>query len=230
MEKTVISSEYFGFALSVGAYIAGLALRKRFNCALVNPLLAAVIIVMCTLHFTGVSYAAYNGSAAYLSYFLTPATVCLAIPLYRQMGLLKKYCAAVCCGIFAGVAASAASILVMSRMMRLGHTVYVTLLPKSITTAIGMGVSAEAGGMVTVTVISIILTGIIGNIIAEPALRLLGITDPIAKGLAIGTSSHAIGTVRALEMGEVEGATSSLAVAAAGLITVLAVPLAAALY
>lgn len=230
MRDFISSSAYFGLALSVGAYILGSILRRRFNYAVFNPLLLAVVLIISLLSLCGIPYKSYDHGAKYLSYFLTPATVCLALPLYRQRGLLKEYAAAILCGIAAGVAASAASIFVIARCWGLSRTVYVTLLPKSITTAIGMSVSAEAGGIVTITVVSIIATGILGNIVAEPVMKIFRITDPVAKGLAIGASAHAIGTVKALEMGEVEGAMSSLAVAVAGLATVLAVPLAAGLY
>ena len=160
-----------------------------------------------------------------MSYFLTPATVCLAIPLYRQLELLKKNLVAVGTAILAGVAGSAGSIFIMSKAFGLEHAHYVTLLPKSITTAIGMGVSEEAGGIVTLTVVSIIITGILGNIIADWLFGILKIEEPMAKGLALGTAAHAIGTARALELGEIEGAMSSLAIAGSGLLTVLVVPL-----
>jgi len=117
------------------------------------------------------------------------------------------------------------SIFVMSMLFKLDHVYYVSLLPKSITTAIGMGVSEEAGGIVTITIVSIILTGIFGNIIGEAWFKLVGIKEPIARGLALGTASHAIGTAKALELGEVEGAMSSLSIAVAGLMTVVVVPL-----
>ena len=160
-----------------------------------------------------------------MSYFLTPSTVCLAIPLYKQLELLKKNLTAVAAAITAGVIGSVVSVYVMSMIFRLEHVHYVSLLPKSITTAIGMGVSEEAGGIVTMTIVSIILTGILGNIVADGWFKLVGIKEPIAKGLALGTSAHAIGTAKALELGEVEGAMSSLSIAVAGLMTVVAVPI-----
>ncbi len=230
MNGFVENSAYFGLALSVGAYLLGCGVRRKWNCAVFNPLLIAVILVTALLAIAGIPYKSYDSGAKYLSYFLTPATVCLAVPLYKQTAMLKKFALPIAAGIFAGVAASAVSVFIMSKVLGVGHTIYVTLLPKSITTAIGMGVSLEAGGIVTITVVSIILTGILGSIIAEPVFKLCRITDPIAKGLALGVSSHAIGTVKALEIGETEGAMSSLAIAAAGLATVLVVPLAAGLY
>ena len=156
---------------------------------------------------------------------MTPSTVCLAIPLYKQLELLKKNLTAVAVAITAGVIGSVVSVYVMSMIFRLEHVHYVSLLPKSITTAIGMGVSEEAGGIVTMTIVSIILTGILGNIVADGWFKLVGIKEPIAKGLALGTSAHAIGTAKALELGEVEGAMSSLSIAVAGLMTVVAVPI-----
>lgn len=120
-----------------------------------------------------------------------------------------------------GVLSCLGSIWLLSVLFGLSHEQYVTLLPKSITTAIGMGVSDELGGITTITVAAIILTGILGNIIADRVLKLFHIEDKIARGLAIGTASHAIGTTKAMEMGRIEGAMSSLSIAVAGLMTVL---------
>jgi len=165
-----------------------------------------------------------------LSYLLTPATVCLAIPLYQQMELLKKNMLAVILGILSGVLASLCSTLIFAFLFGMTHKEYVTMLPKSITTAIGMGVSEELGGLVTITVAVIIVTGVIGNVIGEAVCKLFRIYEPIAKGLALGTSAHAIGTAKALEMGEVEGAMSSLAIAVAGLLTVIGASVFAGFY
>ena len=187
--------------------------------------LISIILVIAFLVVFHVDYESYNMSAKYLSYLLTPATVCLAIPLYKQLELLRQHLIAVASAIVAGVAGSVGSIYVMCRFFQLEHTHYVTLLPKSITTAIGMGVSEEAGGIVTLTVISIIITGILGNIIADWLFQIFKIEEPIAKGLALGTAAHAIGTAKALELGEIEGAMSSLSIAVAGLLTVVVVPL-----
>lgn len=218
-------SLYFGFVVSIFAYLFGIWLKKKLGWAVLNPLLVSVVIVIGCLLVFRIDYDTYNYSAKYISYLLTPSTVCLAIPLYKQLELLKKNLAAVGVAILSGVIASAGSIFVLCLAFRLGHLHYVTMLPKSITTAIGMGVSEEAGGMVTITVVCIIITGIFGNIIAENLFKLTGISHPIARGLALGTSAHAIGTAKALEMGDVEGAMSSLAIAVAGLMTVVMVPL-----
>ena len=207
--------------LSLVAYEAGLLLRRKFKLAILNPLLIATICVMAVLVLFKVDYDQYNESAKYISYLLTPATVCLAVPLYEQMSLLKKNFKAVAAGIVSGVLASLVSVLVLAKLFGLSHEQYVTLHPKSITTAIGMGISEELGGIVTITVAVIIITGILGNVIAELVCKVFHIQEPIAKGLALGTASHAIGTAKAMEMGPVEGAMSSLAIAVAGLLTVI---------
>ena len=149
-------SLYFGVFISLGAYLIGMALKKKFGWPVLNPLLVAIILVIAFLKATGITYTAYNEGASYISYFLTPATVCLAIPLYRQLELLRKNLTAVAAAITAGVIGSVVSVYVMSMVFRLEHAHYVSLLPKSITTAIGMGVSEEAGGIVTMTIVSII--------------------------------------------------------------------------
>ena len=230
MKEILCNSAYFGVTVSLIGYGAGIMLKKKFKYAFLNPLLISIIFVIGVVMLWGVDYESYENSAQYLSYLLTPATVCLAVPLYQQMTLLKKNLAAVACGILAGVLASLGSVLLLAFLFGLEHDVYVTLLPKSITTAIGMGVSEELGGLVTITVAVIIVTGVIGNVIGEAVCKLFRIYEPIAKGLALGTSSHAIGTAKALEMGEVEGAMSSLAIAVAGLLTVIGASVFAGFY
>lgn len=230
MKEILCNSAYFGVTVSLIGYGAGIMLKKKFKYAFLNPLLISIIFVIGVVMLCGVDYESYENSAQYLSYLLTPATVCLAVPLYQQMTLLKKNLAAVACGILAGVLASLGSVLLLAFLFGLEHDVYITLLPKSITTAIGMGVSEELGGLVTITVAVIIVTGVIGNVIGEAVCKLFRIYEPIAKGLALGTSSHAIGTAKALEMGEVEGAMSSLAIAVAGLLTVIGASVFAGFY
>ena len=230
MKEILCNSAYFGVTVSLIGYGAGIMLKKKFKYAFLKPLLISIIFVIGVVLLCGVDYESYENSAQYLSYLLTPATVCLAVPLYQQMTLLKKNLAAVACGILAGVLASLGSVLLLAFLFGLDHEVYVTLLPKSITTAIGMGVSEELGGLVTITVAVIIVTGVIGNVIGEAVCKLFRIYEPIAKGLALGTSAHAIGTAKALEMGEVEGAMSSLAIAVAGLLTVIGASVFAGIY
>ena len=221
MQDMLTDSIFFGAVISLAAYEGGLLLKKKFKLAVLNPLLIGTICVMAILSLLDVEYSQYNESASYISYLLTPATVCLAVPLYRQLTLLKNNIKAVAGGIASGVLASLVSVFLLARLFGLDHEQYVTLLPKSITTAIGLGLSEELGGIPTITVAVIIVTGILGNMIAEFIYKLFHIEEPVAKGLALGTASHAIGTAKATEMGEIEGAMSSLAIAVAGLVTVI---------
>ena len=220
MKELLQNSLFFGVMLSFATYEAGALLRKKFPYAIMNPLLIAILAVIFFLAVFHIDYETYHAGAKYLSYLLTPATVCLAVPLYEQFELLKRHVWAILAGILSGALTSAVCVLALSAVLGLSHTEYVTLLPKSITTAIGMGVSEELGGIVTITVAVIIITGVIGNIIAEFVCRIFRIEDRIAKGIAIGSSAHAVGTARAMEIGEVEGAMSSLSIAVSGLITV----------
>lgn len=220
MENIVLNSATLGVVISLLAYEIGLAARKKWKLSILNPLLISILLVIGILVLFRVDYESYNASAQYLSYLLTPATVCLAIPLYIQLDVLKKNIVAILTGILSGVLASLGSIFAMAMAFGLSHREYVTLLPKSITTAIGMGVSEELGGYVTISVATIIITGVLGNIIAETVCKLFRIRHAVSRGLAIGTAAHAIGTAKAMEMGEVEGAMSSLAIVVCGLCTV----------
>ncbi len=230
MKEFLSSSSYFGILLSLIAYLIAVMLKKKFGYAFLNPLLVAIIITLLFVVVLKVDYASYNSSARYLSFLLTPATICLAVPLYEQFDKLKKNATAILIGIFSGVAASVLSIFAMAKLLGFSKEEFVTFLPKSITTAIGLSVSEELGGYVPITVAAIIVTGVLGNIICEAVLKLFRITDPVAKGAAIGTSSHAIGTSKAIEIGEVEGAISSLSIVVAGIMTVLLSSLLASLY
>ena len=215
------NSVYFGVAISLVGYVIGVQLKKKFKLAVLNPLMISIIFVVGVVLLFKLDYPSYKKQAEILNYLLTPATIALAIPLYQQLSLLRKNLLAVICGIISGVFASMSSVLAMSVVFSLSHEDFVTLLPKSITTAIGMGVSEELGGIQTITVAVIIVTGVLGNVIGEGVCKLFRITEPISRGLALGTAAHAIGTAKALEMGEIEGAMSSLSIAVAGLLTVV---------
>lgn len=227
MNTVMLTSLFFGAVISIAGYIIGVFLNKKLS--VINPLLTAIIFAILIIKIFNIDYETYNIGAEYISYLLTPATVCLAIPLYRQISILKSHAKEVFIGILAGVMASMGSILLMAYLFGLTHEQYVTLLPKSITTAIGIGISDELGGIQTITIAVIIVTGVLGNIIAEWVLKFFRIKEPIAKGLAIGAASHAIGTTKALKIGEVEGAMSSLSIAVAGLMTVITASFFAAL-
>lgn len=221
---------FFGGMLTLVAYEIGLLCKQKYNYAIVNPLLIAIVLIIAFLKLGKIPYVTYQEGANYITYFLTPTTVCLAIPLYQQLEILKKNALAICLGIISGSVAGMASVLGLAIVFGLNHKEYVTLLPKSITTAIGLGVCEELGGITTIAVALIVLTGVLGNIIAESILDLFHIKSPVAKGVAIGTSAHAMGTAKAIEIGEVEGAMSGLSIAVAGLITVIGAPLFAMLY
>ena len=221
MNDVLLLSSAFGVVISLVGYGIGMLAKAKVHKGLCNPLLISILFVIASLKLAGINYETYNFSAKYLSYLLTPATVSLAIPLYLQLEKLKRNFTAILVGVLSGVIASMGSVAAMAALFGLSHKEYVTLLPKSITTAIGMGVSEELGGYVTISVAVIIITGIIGNLIADAVCRIFRITEPIAKGLALGTASHAIGTAKAMEMGEVEGAMSGLAIVVAGLMTVV---------
>lgn len=229
MRDFLADSLFFGALLTLAFYAVGLALRRRFKLAVFNPILIATFSIIGVLTLIDMDYEDYTRGADYISYFLTPATVCLAVPLYEKLTLLKKHWKAVLMGLLAGVLTSVACIFALCKLFGLSHQMYVTLLPKSITTAIGIGVSTELGGVVPLTVAAIMITGIFGSVAGEQVFRLFGIKEPVARGLGLGTASHAVGTSKAMELGEVEGAMSSLALVAAGITTVIAAPLFAGL-
>ena len=222
MKDFLTESVFFGVMLSLAAYGVGVFLKKKTKMGIFNPLLISIIITIIVLIVHDFDFDIYYDGAKYISYLLTPATVSLAIPLYIQIEKLKKNWKAIIIGISSGVITSIFTIFGFSLMLHFNHKEYVTFLPKSITTAIGMGVSEELGGFTAVTVSVIILTGVIGNVIAELVFKIFRIKDPIARGIALGTSSHAIGTAKAMELGELEGAMSSLSIVVAGIITVAA--------
>lgn len=230
MSEFLTSSLFFSVTVSLLTYWVGMLLKQKFRLALFNPLLISVVLTIIILLVFDVDYESYNSGAKYLTYLLTPSTICLAIPLYQQLEILKKNLKLVLISIAAGTLSSLGSILLLSMIFGLSHEQYITLLPKSITTAIATGVSGELGGMVAVTATAVAITGILGNVIAESVLKLARIEEPVAKGLACGTAAHAIGTAKAMELGELEGAMSSLSIAVAGLMTVLAASLFANLW
>ena len=215
------TSVYFGVLISLISYGIGIALKKKWKWGLFNPLLIAIILTIAVMLVFHIDYDVYYESAKYISYLLTPATICLAVPLYEQFELLKKNNKAVIAGIASGAVMGLISVFVLALIFELDHKTYVTFLPKSITTAIGMGVSQELGGYVSITVAAIIITGVLGYVFADFVCKIFRIEEPVAKGVALGTSAHAIGTSRAMEMGEIEGAMSSLSIVVAGIITVV---------
>lgn len=224
LNELLQGSAVWGVLLTLAAFALGAWINKKTGKAVFNPLLLGSIFVILFLRIGGLDCAGYQASAAPVSYQLLPATVSLAVPLYEKWDLLKQHAPAILAGILAGVLTSLGSILVLALVLDLDPVQYVTLLPKSVTTAISMDVSAALGGIAALTGAIVILTGILGNLLAGPVCRLFRITDPMAKGIGIGSAAHAIGTSRAIEMGETEGAMSGLAIAVAGVLTALLCP------
>ncbi|WP_130836277.1 LrgB family protein [Lachnoclostridium sp. Marseille-P6806] len=217
-------SSLWGVLLTLAAFGAGVLINRIARKSIFNPLLLGSVFVILVLSAGKIPYEEYKASAAPVSYLLLPATVSLAIPLYEKWELLQKNRAAIFAGIAAGTFVSLFCIWVMAAVFRLTHEQFVTILPKSVTTAVAMDVSTELGGITALTGAIVILTGIAGNLMAEAVCRWFRITNPIAKGVGIGTASHAVGTSRALQMGETEGAMSGLSIAAAGVLTAVLCP------
>ena len=214
MNGLIENSTTFGIVVSIIGYEIGLLLRKKFKLAILNPLLISIILVIAGILTFHIDYADYNKSAQYLS---------LAIPLYKNLTILKENVAAIMTGIISGIISNLVCVLLFALAFGLSHKEYITLLPKSITTVIGMGVAEEFGGIVAITVAVIIITGILGNIIAITVFRVFRIYEPIARGISLGGASHAIGTAKAMEMGEIEGSVSSLAMIVSGILTLIGV-------
>ena len=225
MAEFLESVPLFPIVLTLGAYQLGLWLRKKWNHPLCNPLLIAVILVIGVLLATGYSTERYIESTQVISWLLTPATVCLALPLYEQLKTLKKSLPAILIGIAAGTVASLACIFGLCKLWGLDRQLTVSLLPKSITTAMGMVLSGENGGIESLTTAAIIITGILGSLIGTMLCKLFKIKDEVAQGVAFGTASHVIGTSRAGELSQLTGAVSSLSLAVAGILTAVLFPL-----
>lgn len=229
MNDFLANSSYFGLFFGLLVFWASSKLSRKLKSNLANPLLIATVLVILFLVIFRVDYETFNQGASHLTYFLTPATVALAIPMYKQVSLLKKHMAAILISILCGIAANAACILALCMLFRLSPEIYHSLLPKSVTTAIAIGVSGEIGGVSSLTVASVVITGLFGSCIAKTVCRIFRIKNPVAIGLACGNSAHAIGTVAALDIGEIEGAMSGLTMVIAGVLTAVLAPLAAGL-
>ena len=211
--------------LTLGSYQIGLWCQRKTRSALCNPLLIAALLSIGVLLLTGTSAQVYAAGTSGISWLLTPATVCLAVPLYGQLKELKGHLPAIITGILAGTVTSLLAVFFLCRLFRMDELLTLSLLPKSVTTAIGLALSESAGGLSSLTAAAIILTGILGNLIGTFLCRLLKITHPIAQGVGFGTASHVIGTSRATELDPLAGAVSSLSLAVAGILTAILFPL-----
>ena len=226
MNEVFGQSAFFGIGLSLTAYWFGCFLHKKTKLTIVNPMLVSMILIVAILLVAKIPYEVYDYGAHYISFFLTPATICFALPLYRQMQVLRKNVVAILAGVLCGCIAHALVLIGILTLAKVDHTLAVSLLSKSVTLAIASGLTEELGGSSVVIVIGVMVAGLTGAILGPGLLKLFRIREPEAQGLAIGTCSHALGTSKTYDMGEIQMATSSLAIVIAGLLTVLIAPLA----
>lgn len=221
-----LESASFGVFLTCLSYYIGLKIKKLGkNNALLNPLAIATILIIFFLLLTGIPLENYMQGGRIVSFFIAPATIALILNLYKNLDLLKKNALAIILGVFAGIIVNALIVVILTKAFRLGPYLSISILPKSITTAIGQAFSASYGGNPNISMVAIILTGITGAILAKPVFQLFKITDPIAIGTSLGSTSHAVGTGRALEYGEVQGSMAGLSIALAGILSVLILPI-----
>ena len=226
MLETILNSAMLWVSLTVGLYLLAGRLKEKWpKNPLFTPLVFAIIAVILILLVTGISQETYNIGGQFFSLFVTPATVALAIKLEKNFVYLKKYYTAILTGIFSGVLFHTVMIYVFGFLFNFDLKMIATLIPKSITTAIAVGVSGSLGGIVSLTVAVVVFTGVIGAVVAPAVFKLAKITDPVAQGVALGSSSHAMGTTKAIEMGEVQGAMSGMSIVVTGIVVVILAPL-----
>ncbi|MGI6400675.1 MAG: LrgB family protein [Thermoguttaceae bacterium] len=220
---------YFGLTMTVGGYLLSLVLQKKYKSPFFNPVLIALCLTLVGLKLFSIDYESYALDALPLTYLITPATVCLAVPLYRQFETVKRNWLAILAACCVGTIVNMILVWIVARAFQMEYEEYITFLSKSITMAIGVGITEEYGGYVAITCAVITIAGITGNMSGVYFLKKCGIVNPAAQGLAIGSTSHAFGTAKALEIGETQGAFSGLAIALTGVLTVLMAPLASIL-
>ena len=224
-----LTGSLFPLVLTLLAYQAGLLLQKKLRTPLCNPILIAVILILAVLSAVRVETSTYQASIRSISWLMTPATVCLAIPMYEQVQILKKNLRAILAGVFCGAVSCLAVIVLFCFLADFDRTLAISLLPKSVTSAIGAPLSDLSGGNAAIATAAIVCTGILANILSLPLLRLFRLDDPIAQGVALGTSGHVVATTKANEIDPLAGAVSSLSLVAAGLLTAIFFPLAVGL-
>ena len=219
MNELLSSDTYFFSALTVIVFALASALQKKTRLVLLNPIMISGFAIIGILCLLDIPVQVYQAGCRVLTYLLTPATICLAIAFYEQIGKMKKHLLPILLGVLTGVLCSAGSIYILAKLFELPDVILLSLLPKSVTSAIGVPLSEEIGGIGALTMAAICITGISGNILAPFYCKLFRLDDPISQGVAIGTASHVIGTTRAMEMGQLTGAVSSFALTIAGLVT-----------
>ncbi len=215
----------FGIILPIIAFEIGVTIRNKWRNPLLNPILIATILIIGFLTITGISYDTYKVGGDYISFFLGPVTVLLAVPLYRHIQALKNAWLPILAGIVVGSTVSIVCVIACAKIFGISKTLMLSLIPKSITIPMGSVVSEQIGGIPSITIVSIVITGITGAVTAPLVCRFFRIKNPVAQGVAIGTSSHALGTTKAMEIGEVQGAMSSLSIGVAGVVTVFITPI-----
>lgn len=217
----VLYSPYFGVVLSIFMYQVGIIISRKIQNPIANPLLIAVILIIAFLKLFDIPMEAFNKGGDLINLFLAPATAALAVPIYKNLQILKANLKPILAGTIVGSFASMAVIFGLCKLFGLDHTLTASLLSKSVTTPIAMGVTEQLGGIVPIGIAAVIFTGITGSIIAPFMVKLFRVEDPVAQGVGIGTCSHAVGTTRAIAMGELQGAMSGIAMGLAGFFTVL---------
>lgn len=222
--NSLLSIGILPVVLTLFAFWVGQQCQKKFKLAIFNPILIGMIVVILTLALTGLEQKAYQEGTKLLSWLMTPATVCLAIPMYEQIQTLKKNLKGILAGVAAGTVSCLATVLVLVLILGYDRSLAVSLLPKGITTAIGMTLAELYGGTPSITTLAIIITGIIGNMFGTYFCKWFGITDEIAQGVAFGTGSHVIGTAKANELSALTGAVSSVSLVVSGLLTAIVFP------
>lgn len=219
--SSLLQSPMFGIVLSIFAFIIGVYFNKKTKSPLVNPLLVAIALIIIFLQVCKIPLASYQVGGNMISMFLAPATTVLGYSVYRQIEILKKYFIPIAAGCFVGSITSIGSVILLCKLFGLNDTLLASLIPKSVTTPIAMAVSEQLGGIPAVTVALVIITGITGAVICPFLIRLFHIDNAVAQGVAIGTCSHAVGTSKALELGEIQGAMSGIAIGISGIMTVI---------
>lgn len=226
MIDIVTNSTYFGAVITVVMFIIATVINRRWPNPFTTPLFLATVLVVMILTYFKIPYETYNNTAKYLTYFLVPVTVCFAVPMYRQLPLLKKHIWSILFAMFVGVIASVVSVCVIVSLLGIGEIIARSLVSISVTTALAIGITRKLGGIIALTVSAVIITGILGASISDKICKLMNIKNPISRGLAIGNAAHAAGTVKAMEMGKIEGSFSSLAIVISGIMTAIMAPLA----
>ncbi len=230
MPEQLTSHPLFGILLTLILYYLSLRLYRKLKIQILNPFLLSMTGILVILSLFNIPLADYMEGAGYIKMMLPLTILLLALPLYRQLPLLLEHKFAILAGVISGVVTSAVSVFLLCRVLKVDKMLLLSLIPKSITTPLGIILTETLGGYVSVTVIAIVITGVLGVLFYVPVFRIFGITHPVAMGIAIGTASHAIGTSKAMELGEVQGAMSGLAIILAGIITVVSAPVFLAVY